>query len=111
MKNGFLKNHLFLFDIDGTIIDIKGKGKDAFFYAFEKVNNVKILEDISFLGGIDNIIYKNLYKTFQLPENLFDNRWTEFKNIYKKILQKIKVILQHKLFRNGNRIKYYRRGY
>ena len=95
-----LKNHLFLFDIDGTILDSTGAGKKAFIFAFEKVLNIKIDENINFLGGIDNGIFKNLYYKYNLSkESLFD-KWEKFKKIYIKNLSSFSLENNWKIFPN-----------
>jgi phosphoglycolate phosphatase-like HAD superfamily hydrolase len=76
------KNHLFLFDIDGTILDTKGAGKHSFVSAFEKVNNLKVDTEINFLGGIDNVIFKNLYRHYNLNIDNYDDSWNKFKKEY-----------------------------
>lgn len=85
-KNINLKEHLFLFDIDGTILDSHGSGKKAFITSFEKILNTKIDSDIDFLGGIDNIVFKDLYFKKKFPENSIDDYWNKFKKTYIKIL-------------------------
>jgi phosphoglycolate phosphatase-like HAD superfamily hydrolase len=84
-----LKNHLFLFDIDGTILDSKGLGKIAFISATEKILDIKIDTDISFLGGIDNVIFKELYYKHNFTKKKFDSYWNKFKKKYSKELSKI----------------------
>lgn len=95
-----LKDHLFLFDIDGTILDSSGYGKKAFILAFEKKLNVKIDSDINFLGGIDNLIFKNLYRSYNLPIELLNKKWKEFKKEYIKNLSEFSKKYQWKLYQN-----------
>ena len=85
-----LKNHLFLFDIDGTILDSKGQGKIAFISSFERVLNTKIDSDINFLGGIDNVIFKDLYFKYNFPKELLEKYWNKFKKVYLNNLSIIK---------------------
>ncbi len=84
-----LKEYLFLFDIDGTILDSKGKGKKAFIVSFEKILNIKIDPNITFLGGIDYVIFKKLYVKYNLPKDLFEKNWKNFKENYIKTLPTI----------------------
>lgn len=77
-----LKDYLFLFDIDGTLLDTKGYGKKAFIKSFEILFKKKINHNVSFLGGIDNVIFKELYNFFSLDINLFDQKWNDFKTLY-----------------------------
>lgn len=101
-----LKNHLFLFDIDGTILESGGLGKIAFMSSFEKVLNVKIDTDINFLGGIDNVIFKELYFKYNLPKESLDKYWDEFKKTYIKILSSIRSEKKWYIFPNvANTIK------
>ncbi len=86
--NNNLKEYLFLFDIDGTILDSQGAGLRAFSQAFEELLNKKIDIEINFLGGIDNIIFKNLYDHYLFPSSYLENNWQKFKKIYLKYLLK-----------------------
>ena len=85
-KNLSLKEHLFLFDIDGTILDSKGAGKQAFIQSFKKALGIIIDHDINFLGGIDNVIFKELYLSKNLPEEKLDEGWELFQHEYIKII-------------------------
>ncbi len=85
-KNINLKDYLFLFDIDGTILDSHGTGKKAFISSFEKVLNTKIDSDIDFYGGIDNIIFKELYFKNNFSKDSLEKNWIKFKKTYLNIL-------------------------
>lgn len=82
-----LKDYLFLFDIDGTIISAAGAGKKAFLSAFEILFNVKISTEVNFLGGIDLVVFNNLYKDCNLSKTGQDAKWEEFKSQYLKLLK------------------------
>jgi phosphoglycolate phosphatase len=82
-----LRDHLFLFDIDGTILNSAGAGKKAYIKAFEILFNVTIAEEVNFLGSIDFAIFRDLYESFTLPEKEFKKKWREFKKIYLGFLQ------------------------
>jgi len=81
-----MKDYLFLFDIDGTIMDSNGYGKKAFLESFEKLFDESISFEVSFSGGIDNVIFKELYKNFNLNENELNKWWKKFQKIYIKNL-------------------------
>lgn len=91
MANHSLKDYLFLFDIDGTILDTKGAGKKAFVSSFEEINNIKTECDVNFLGGIDNIVFKDLYYSHKLDKKIFNDKWKEFQKQYIKKLSRIKI--------------------
>jgi len=95
-----MKEHLFLFDIDGTIMDSKGYGKKAFIESFEKLLNKKIDFDVSFLGGIDNVIFNELYKKFNLNKNDLNKYWERFKKEYITILLEYSVANEWLLYPN-----------
>ena len=59
------KDHLFLFDIDGTILDSRGDGKNAFLHAFKAVTGIDYDQELNFLGGIDNVIFKDIYNRYE----------------------------------------------
>jgi|GEM_PF-1044084 len=104
MKNYNLKNHLFLFDIDGTILDTKGDGRKAFVEAFKILLDKEITEKINFLGGIDKVIFKKYYDYFELNKKDFDIKWSAFKNEYLKILDKLSLNCQWRLFKNADNV-------
>lgn len=91
MDNDLFKDYLFLFDIDGTIIDIKGAGKRIFISAFEETNYIEVKQEVNFLGGIDNLVFKDLYLLNKLDRKLYDEKWALFQKIYIKNLSKIKT--------------------
>jgi|YNPMSStandDraft_1061717.scaffolds.fasta_scaffold00031_16 phosphoglycolate phosphatase-like HAD superfamily hydrolase len=64
--------YCFIFDIDGTLLNTNSAGKKAFKEAFESTYNVLIPEDffgISFLGGVDLSIYKQLLQIMEIKKN------------------------------------------
>jgi len=83
-----MKNYLFLFDIDGTIIDTKGDGKIAIINSIEKTLEIKITEDINLRGGIDRVFFKYFFDSFLFPKDKFELYWENFKKIYIAELKK-----------------------
>jgi phosphoglycolate phosphatase len=77
-----LKDHLFLFDIDGTILDIKGDGKTALIIAIEESLGIKITEEINMQGGIDSVFFKNYFNICGLPRSQYGTCWENFKDKY-----------------------------
>jgi len=76
-----LKDFLFLFDIDGTILETNGCGKRSLLSAIEEVFNIKADYSESFAGGIDCIFFKNYYDKY--GQNIdFEKSWLDFKRIY-----------------------------
>ncbi|MBN2544562.1 MAG: HAD hydrolase-like protein [Spirochaetes bacterium] len=95
-----MTDFLFLFDIDGTILDSNGYGKKAFIESFEKLFNKKIDFDVSFLGGIDNVIFKQLYQKFKLNNKYINIYWEKFKKEYLLILQEYSDTREWSLYPN-----------
>lgn len=105
MNNTYhLKDHLFLFDIDGTIIDSKGDGKNAFVYAFKEVFGIEHTQDINFLGGIDNVIFRNICKDYGLPQIEIDEKWVKFKEKYITKLSELSAINDWIIFPNTKNV-------
>jgi phosphoglycolate phosphatase len=84
--SGDLSNFLFLFDIDGTILDSGGDGKRAFMQAFAKITGISIEHEISFLGGIDNVLFREIYLKHDLPENKMAICFRDFESEYFSLL-------------------------
>ena len=62
----------YIFDIDGTLVDTKKNGKKAFIESFEILHKLKLNEDLfglSFLGGVDYIIYRRLCNYLEIRED------------------------------------------
>jgi phosphoglycolate phosphatase len=78
-----LKDFLFLFDIDGTIIDTRGDGKKALFSAIDESLDIKINEEYSLLGGIDNVVFDYFYNISGKKESARNFYWKKMKDIYK----------------------------
>ncbi len=89
----------YIFDIDGTLLHTNSDGKNAFFTAFEKQFGIKLAQDISFVGGMDNIIYKHLLDSNFIPiysnthdedkkNALFIRSYNKFKELYINELEK-----------------------
>lgn len=76
-----LKEYLFLFDIDGTILETNGGGKKALLSAIEEIFDIKADYSESFAGGIDYIFFKNYYNKFNKILD-FHKTWLEFKKKY-----------------------------
>ena len=95
-----LKDHLFLFDIDGTILDSSGYGKKAFISTFENILKVKIINDINFFGGIDNQVFKKLYKENGLSIDLLNIKWEKFKKEYIIKLSEFSKKYKWNIFKN-----------
>ncbi len=84
----FLKDFLFLFDIDGTILETHGGGKKSLLSSIEEILKVKVDYSESFAGGIDYIFFKNYYKRFNIKED-FNKLWFLFKDKYENNLKNI----------------------
>jgi phosphoglycolate phosphatase len=77
-----LKKHLFLFDIDGTIIDTGSDGKKAITKALEDSLEIKIESEINLRGGIDIVFFRQFYEQISLPGEEISNFWEIFKGKY-----------------------------
>jgi phosphoglycolate phosphatase len=84
--NEKLKECLFLFDIDGTILDMKGDGKKAIISSIESSLGVKITDEISLLGGIDCVFFRYYYDLYNFPAEKYDFYWKLFTGIYIEIM-------------------------
>jgi phosphoglycolate phosphatase len=82
-----LSNSLFLFDIDGTILDSGGDGKRAYYRAFKDVCGIEIDRNINFLGGIDSFFFDTLYRRNNLPPEKHEKTWKSFKKRYSLLLE------------------------
>ncbi len=86
-----MRDLLFLFDIDGTIMDSTGTGKKAYLDAFEQTLDVKVDRSLSFKGGIDRKFFKVLYNRYLNNEHLNlkneNELWSKFKNNYLNTLR------------------------
>ena len=82
-----LKDFLFLFDIDGTILETQGGGKKSL-SSIEEILNVQVDYSESFAGGIDYIFFKNYYNRFNIKDD-FNKLWLLFKNRYEDNLRNI----------------------
>lgn len=105
-----LRDFLFLFDIDGTILDSRGAGKNAFIKALHDVLNINDIEDICFLGGIDNVIFKNIYDSYDFPADDYNKAWQEFQSAYIENLKELAGQYEWHLYPNvGEVIKFLNR--
>lgn len=98
--NEKMKELLFLFDIDGTILDSQGYGKKAFIEAFEEFFNVKINFKLNFSGGIDNVIFRKLYNHFNFNLLYYESLWENFKELYISKLEYYANTTEWTLFKN-----------
>lgn len=82
-KNRNLKECLFLFDIDGTILNTRGDGKKAFYSAFEELFGVNMMDYvIDFRGGIDNLFFKELLHFYKVGFDNYEQDWESFSSRY-----------------------------
>lgn len=78
-----LKDCLFLFDIDGTILNTRGDGKKAFYSAFEELFQVDMMDYvIDFRGGIDNLFFKELLNFYRVGLAQYEHHWQQFSSRY-----------------------------
>ena len=77
-----LSDALFLFDIDGTLLDVKGDGKRALLAAITEVLNVCTNAELPLKGAIDRLIFRGFYESTSLPAGEIETHWTRFKNRY-----------------------------
>ncbi len=84
-----LKNYLFLFDIDGTLINSTGTGKKAFIDAIDYIFGISSDRSISFLGGIDNLFFKYFFDKHKGYEYYreYEDYWKRFKIYYIELLK------------------------
>ncbi|MBN1409437.1 MAG: HAD hydrolase-like protein [Spirochaetales bacterium] len=97
------KDFLFLFDIDGTILDTLGAGKKAFTEAFSAVLGDD-LPAFELLGGIDFLIFRDAFRYLNLPEDTFNEKWGEFKRVYLEIIAGISRSTDWTLYDNTRNI-------
>lgn len=75
--------YLLIWDIDGTLIQVKGMGKSALNITFFELYGVKnAFENINMAGMLDSVVLKNAYEIYSIK--CFDN--DKFFDMYCKIL-------------------------
>ena len=69
--------HIYLFDIDGTLIDTQGAGRDAMIVALAKeFNTHSDFENVVFAGRTDRAIVSDLFQLHSIVDN--DTNWNRF---------------------------------
>ncbi len=85
---------LLLFDIDGTLLNTYGSGRDAANESFEKhFGHKNAFHNISLMGRTDLFIWKQVCQNFNIPIN-------NFKKTKNNLLKDYYKYLQIKLFKN-----------
>jgi phosphoglycolate phosphatase-like HAD superfamily hydrolase len=77
-----LSDSLFLFDIDGTLLDVRGDGKRALLAAVSEVLSVTTNAELPLKGAIDRLIFRGFYESTELPASEIDIHWEAFKEKY-----------------------------
>ncbi|MCG8572899.1 MAG: HAD hydrolase-like protein [Spirochaetes bacterium] len=83
----FFQDYLFLFDIDGTILDTNGDGKKAFLIAFEEIWGIKISKRLNFLGSVDLAVYQEICRRQAINYPFCFTKWEEFQSCYANQLE------------------------
>ncbi|HNZ28135.1 MAG TPA: HAD hydrolase-like protein [Spirochaetota bacterium] len=82
-----LRDYLFLFDIDGTILDTKGDGKRAVLEVIGEVLGINPSYETNFAGGVDLNFFTDFFNLANIDKGKFNEKWEVFKNKYIRLLE------------------------
>ena len=87
---GPMRVRLILFDIDGTLVDLGGAGRQALLVAFERLfrpSSLTAAGRVRFAGRTDLAIFRDMAREAGIDEARFLDRSTEFESAYTDALR------------------------
>ena len=77
-----LSESLFLFDIDGTLLDVRGDGKRALLGALSEELGVAVNPEFPLKGAVDRLIFSGFYESAEYDPDKFEYHWGNFVERY-----------------------------
>ncbi|HEY1406030.1 MAG TPA: HAD hydrolase-like protein [Spirochaetota bacterium] len=78
----FLSEYLFLFDIDGTLLDARGDGRRAIVTSLKEVLGVDEGKPLDLKGGVDRLIFNQYFAQTGHPSENSEVLWERFCETY-----------------------------